>query len=135
MAQVGWSPAPAVWATATVERSVARVTQIMCDCAEVPCCEGANAWLTWFGAGIEGHFTPRRLSDVYGGAELGMVVRNAWRPAARAHIGVDLRLGPVALGPFAGVLLAADDSLFNYNSRFTFTGGLRLIVVVPVTKP
>jgi len=134
LGQVGWSPLPSLWATATVERAFA-LGGVACDCAEALCCQGANAPFTWLGIGGEAHATPRRLVDLYAGAEFGMVVRNAWRWAARAQIGFDVRLGPVAFGPFAGVLTAAHDSLFNSNESYTFTGGLRLMAVIPLGKP
>jgi hypothetical protein len=132
MVQGGWSPLPELRVTAAVEKAVFVPSKIMCDCAEVPCCQGANASYTWLGLGLEGHATPRSRVDLYAGAELGTVVRNAWRFAAKGQIGFDVRMKPVAVGLFGGVMFAASDSLFNANENRTFTAGLRVLVVLPV---
>jgi hypothetical protein len=108
------------------------IGEILCDCAEWPCCQGANAPYTWLGLGLEGHATPRRLIDVYAGGEVGTVVRNAWRFAAKGQVGFDVRARIMAIGLFGGVLVASSDSLFNEHKNYTFTAGLRALVVLPL---
>lgn len=130
-AQAGWSPLPGLRMTGAIERAVFIPGKIFCDCAEFPCCVGANAPYTWLGVGLEGHATPRRLIDVYSGAEVGAVVRNAWRAAAKVKVGFDVRIKIVAVGLFGGVMIAASDSLFNENANHTFTAGVRAMVVLP----
>ena len=129
MARVAWSPTPALRITAAVERLVARMGEVLCDCAVWPCCVGANAPYTWLGLGVEGHATPRSRVDFYAGAELGTVLRNAWRFAAKGEVGLDLRLAMLAVGPFAGLMAASPDSQFNENANYTFTFGVRAMVV------
>lgn len=132
MARVAWGPTPSLRVTAAVERLVARMGEVLCDCAVLRCCVGANAPYTWLGLGVEGHATPRSRVDVYAGAELGTVLRNAWRFAAKGEIGLDLRLAMFAVGPFAGLMTASPDSLFNENANYAFTFGLRAMVVAGV---
>lgn len=130
-AQAGWSPLPALRITGAVERAVFIPSKVLCECAVFPCCVGANSPYTWLGGGLEGHATPRRLIDVYADAEVGAVVRNAWRVAVKAKIGFDVRIKTVAVGLFGGVIIAASDNLFNHNDRYTFTAGLRAMLVLP----
>jgi hypothetical protein len=131
--QAGWSPLPALRIIAAAEKAFP-IGEILCDCAEWPCCQGANAPYTWLGMGLEGHATPRRLIDVYASGEVGTVVRNAWRFAAKGQVGFDVRVRIVAIGLFGGVLVASSDSLFNEHKNYTFTAGLRALVVLPIRR-
>jgi len=129
MGRIGWSPVPALRITAAAERVFGKLATAACECADTLCCTAADPSYTWLGLGIEGHATPRRVVDVYAGAQIGTVKRNAWRFAGRGEAGFDVRIDSLAFGPFAGLIAASPDSAWNQYYNYAFTAGLRVLVV------
>jgi len=130
MGHVGWSPIASLRITASAERVIGQWATADCVSSGTLSCPDANPSYTWLGLGLEGHATPRRRLDLYAGAEIGAVSRNAWRLAVRSVVGFDLRIRTLAFGPFAGVIAASPDSVWNTNRNYAVTGGLRLLVIV-----
>jgi hypothetical protein len=129
MGRVGWSPLAALRLTGAAEKVFGQWATATCVSSGELSCEGVNPSYTWLGLGVEGHATPRRVADLYAGVEVGAVSRNAWRFAAKGGVGFDVRIDMLAFGPFAGLMAASPDSVWNQYRNYAFTAGLRVLVV------
>jgi hypothetical protein len=130
MALVGWNTLSWLRLALTAERSVLSV-ESMYSCPTRGCDAGANPSYSRLAIAVEGHESAGRIVDIHAGVDIGGLLRNAWRLAVRGEVGVDLRLGSVAIGPFAGAVFAERDSVFNVHGNYALTGGARVIIEMP----